>query len=46
MFNKYSAPLARSAVPTTRQAGLHADCAVMAADFDTPSSDDFWLGTE
>ena len=46
LLNKYSAPLAQSAVPTTRQAGLHAGCAVMAADFDAPLSDDFWLGTE
>ncbi|QTR47798.1 DUF2281 domain-containing protein [Thiothrix litoralis] len=46
LFNKYSSPLTRSVVPTTRQAGLHAGCAVMAADFDAPLSDDFWLGTE
>ena len=46
LFNKYSTPFTQSAVPTTRQAGLHAGCTVMAADFDAPLSDDFWLGTE
>lgn len=46
LLNKYSVPPVRSAMPTTRQAGLHAGCAVMAADFDTPLSDDFWLNTE
>ena len=46
LFNKYSTPLAQSVTPTTRQAGLHAGCAVMAADFDAPLSDDFWLGVE
>ncbi len=43
LFNKYSGSLARSAVPTTRQAGLHAGWLL---DFDAPLSDDFWLGTE
>lgn len=46
LFNKYNAPLAQSVAPATRQAGLHAGCAVMADDFDAPLSDDFWLGTE
>jgi hypothetical protein len=46
LFNKYSPPLARSTTLTTRQAGLHAGCAVMADDFDAPLSDDFWLGAE
>ena len=44
LFKKYSTPLTRLATPATRQAGLHAGCAVMAADFDAPLSDDFWLG--
>lgn len=46
LFNKYSTPLTRPVTPTTRQAGLHTGCAVMAADFDAPLSDDFWLGAE
>lgn len=46
LFNKYSTPLVRSTTPATRQAGLHAGCAVMADDFDAPLPDDFWLGTE
>jgi hypothetical protein len=46
LFNKYSSPLARPVTLTTRQAGLHAGCAVMADDFDAPLSDDFWLGVE
>lgn len=46
LFNKYSSPLAWSVTPTTRQAGLHTGCAVMADDFDAPLSDDFWLGVE
>ena len=44
LFKKYSTPLARLATPATRQAGLHAGCAVMAADFDAPLSDDFLAG--
>lgn len=46
LFNKHSLPLARSVTPTTRQAGLHVGCAVMADDFDASLSDDFWLGAE
>ncbi|QLQ31473.1 MAG: DUF2281 domain-containing protein [Candidatus Thiothrix singaporensis] len=46
MFNKYSTPLVQSIPLTTRQAGLHAGCVVMADDFDAPLSDDFWLGAE
>lgn len=44
--SKYSLPLAQPVVSTTRQAGLHAGCAMMAADFDAPLSDNFWLGME
>ena len=46
LCKKYSAPLAQFTTPTTRQAGLHAGCAVMADDFDAPLPDDFWLGVE
>lgn len=34
LFNKYSTPLTQPTTSTTRRAGLHAHCAVMADDFD------------
>jgi hypothetical protein len=46
LFQKYNLAPAQPASSTTRKAGLHAGCAVMADDFDAPLPDDFWLGTE